>query len=91
MRAEGERQETYQTAIDLLTDLGWREDYDRSFGVVKDFTIPFVRAANRVLVPLPRGRPPVPSRACQRSRDCAAAASRRPTASTSNPARRLPA
>jgi len=30
MRAEGERQETYQTAIDLLTDLGWREDYDRS-------------------------------------------------------------
>ena len=30
MRAEGERRETYQTAIDLLTDLGWREDYDRS-------------------------------------------------------------
>jgi hypothetical protein len=44
-----ERQQTYQTAIDLLTDWGWRED-DRKFDVVHDFTIPFVRAANRLRV-----------------------------------------
>jgi hypothetical protein len=44
-----ERQETYQIVLDLLSDWGWRQgtnDYD----VVRDFSIPFVRAANRVRV-----------------------------------------
>ena len=50
VKRRGERHETYQTAIDLLTDWGWREDADPSFDVVRDFTIPFVRAANRVRV-----------------------------------------
>ncbi len=44
-----ERQETYQAAIDLMTDWGWRID-DPDFDVVRDFTIPFVRTANRVRV-----------------------------------------
>jgi hypothetical protein len=50
VKRRGERQETYQTAIDLLTDWGWRSDTDPNFDVVRDFTIPFVRAANRVRV-----------------------------------------
>ena len=42
-----ERKETYQTAIDLLTDWGWWEATDRKYQVVREFTIPFVHAANR--------------------------------------------
>jgi hypothetical protein len=46
-----ERQETYQTAIDLLTDWGWRRyGQDPDYEVVRDFTVPFVRVANRVRV-----------------------------------------
>jgi hypothetical protein len=48
-KRRSERQETYQTAIDLLTDWGWRHE-DKKFDVVRDFTILFVRAANRVRV-----------------------------------------
>jgi hypothetical protein len=44
-----ERRETYQAAIDLMTDWGWRGD-DPTFDVVREFTIPFVRMANRVRV-----------------------------------------
>jgi len=50
LKRRSERQETYQTAIDLLTDWGWRETSDRKYDVVRDFTIPFVRTANRVRV-----------------------------------------
>jgi hypothetical protein len=49
LKRRNERQETYQTAIDLLTDWGWRSS-DRKYDVVHEFTIPFVRAANRVQV-----------------------------------------
>ncbi len=45
-----ERKDNYQTAIDLMTDWGWRDGQDKTFDVVRDFTIPFVRAANRVRV-----------------------------------------
>ena len=48
-KRRSERQETYQTVIDLLTDWGWRQG-DKEYDVVRDFTIPFVRAANRVRV-----------------------------------------
>jgi len=44
-----ERQATYQAAIDLMTDFGWRTG-DSNFDVVREFTIPFVRCANRVRV-----------------------------------------
>jgi hypothetical protein len=50
LKRRSERQETYQAAIDLLTDFGWRTTTDRKYDVVRDFTIPFVRAANRVRV-----------------------------------------
>jgi hypothetical protein len=50
LKRRSERQETYQTAIDLLTDFGWRSTFDRKYDVVREFTIPFVRAANRVRV-----------------------------------------
>ena len=50
MKRRSERKETYQAAIDLLTDLGWREISDRKYDVVREFTIPFVRTANRVRV-----------------------------------------
>jgi hypothetical protein len=50
MKRRGERQETYQKAIDLLTDFGWRAGGDPGYDVVRDFTVPFVRAANRVRV-----------------------------------------
>ncbi len=44
-----ERQATYQAALDLMGDWGWRTG-DSSFDVVREFTIPFVRCANRVRV-----------------------------------------
>jgi hypothetical protein len=53
-----ERRETYQTAIDLLTDYGWRSTSPSAsvlpwprraqYDVIREFTIPFVRAANRI-------------------------------------------
>jgi hypothetical protein len=49
LKRRSERQETYKTAIDLLTDWGWRSD-DRKYDVVHEFTIPFVRAANHVRI-----------------------------------------
>ncbi len=49
MKRRAERQETYQAAIDLLTDWGWRS-FDPKFDIVSEFTIPFVRVANRVRV-----------------------------------------
>jgi hypothetical protein len=51
LKRRSERLENYQTAIDLLTDRGWRSDdpkYDKA--IVREFTIPFVRAVNRVRV-----------------------------------------
>ena len=50
LKRRSERQETYQTAIDLLTDRGWREASDRKYDIIREFTIPFVRVANRVRV-----------------------------------------
>lgn len=50
LKRRSERQETYQTAIDLLSELDWRQAYDRKYDVVRDFTMPFLRAANRVRV-----------------------------------------
>jgi hypothetical protein len=50
LKRRSERQDTYQTAIDLLTDWGWRGDGDPGYDVVRDFSIPFVRSANRVRV-----------------------------------------
>ena len=50
LKRRSERQETYQTAIDLLTDFGWRSTFDRKYDVVREFTVPFVRTANRVRV-----------------------------------------
>ena len=51
LKRRSERQETYQTALDLLGDWGWRSDgSDPSYDVVRDFTIPFVRTANRIRV-----------------------------------------
>jgi hypothetical protein len=49
LKRRSERQETYQTAINLLTDWGWRQG-DPDYDVKRDFTIPFVRAANKVRV-----------------------------------------
>ena len=53
-----ERREAYQTAIDLLTDWGWQSTLAATssqrwfrrpqYNVVEEFTIPFVRAANRI-------------------------------------------
>jgi hypothetical protein len=50
LKRRSERLETYQKAIDLLTDYGWRRVADRKYDVVNEFTIPFVRSANRVRV-----------------------------------------
>lgn len=49
-KRRSERERTYQTAIDLLTDWGWRGDFEPDYDVVHEFTIPFVRTANRVRV-----------------------------------------
>jgi hypothetical protein len=49
LRRRSERQETYKTAIDLLTDWGWRREHPK-YDVINEFTIPFVRAANHVRV-----------------------------------------
>ncbi len=49
LRRRDERLETYQKAIDLLTDFGWRSG-DKNYDIEQAFTIPFVRAANRVRV-----------------------------------------
>lgn len=45
-----ERKQTYTTAIDLLTDYGWRTQYEPSYSanIVQEFTIPFIHAANRI-------------------------------------------
>ncbi|MBR0778734.1 hypothetical protein JQ625_28235 [Bradyrhizobium diazoefficiens] len=51
MKRRSERLESYQKVIDLLTDYGWRSGdpkYDEA--VDHEFSIPFVRAANRVRV-----------------------------------------
>ncbi len=50
LRRRDSRLETYQKAIDLLTDFGWRIRIDKDYDVVHEFTIPFLRAANRVRV-----------------------------------------
>jgi len=50
LRRRDSRLETYQKAIDLLTDFGWRRSNDKDYDVVHEFSIPFVRAANRVRV-----------------------------------------
>src|SRR5215470_8274394 len=50
MKRRGERQETYQRAIDLLAEWGWRQEYDPDFDVIRDFTVPFVKAANGIRV-----------------------------------------
>ena len=42
--------ETYQKAIDLLTDFAFRSN-DKDYDVEHEFSIPFVRAANRVRSP----------------------------------------
>ncbi|WP_156945006.1 hypothetical protein [Bradyrhizobium sp. Ec3.3] len=51
LKRRGERLENYQTAIDLLTDYGWRSD-DPKYrdAIVREFTIPLVQAANRLRV-----------------------------------------
>ena len=49
LRRRDERLETYQKAIDLLTDFEWRYG-DKDYDVKRDFNVPFVRAANRVRV-----------------------------------------
>ena len=49
LRRRDERLETYQKAIDLLTEFEWRSG-DKNYDVKQAFTIPFVRAANRVRV-----------------------------------------
>jgi len=51
LKRRSERLETYQRSIDLLTDYGWRNVNGRKYDdVVTEFTIPFVRSANRVRV-----------------------------------------
>jgi len=50
MKRRDERQDTYQKVLDLLSDWSWRADGDGSFDVVRDFSMPFVRVANRVRV-----------------------------------------
>jgi hypothetical protein len=49
LKRRDERHETYQKAIDLLTDYEWRHE-DKNYEVVEAFTVPFVRAANRIRV-----------------------------------------
>jgi hypothetical protein len=48
LKRRAERQETYQTAIDLLTDMQWRASYDFQFDMVRDFTIPFIHTTNKM-------------------------------------------
>ena len=36
--------------IDLLAEWGWRQEYDPDFDVIRDFTVPFVKAANGIRV-----------------------------------------
>jgi hypothetical protein len=45
-----ERKQTYAAAIDLLTDYGWRMQYEPGYNanIVQEFTIPFIHTANRV-------------------------------------------
>jgi hypothetical protein len=45
-----ERKQTYAAAIDLLTDYGWRRQYEPGYNanIVQEFTIPFIHTANRV-------------------------------------------
>jgi hypothetical protein len=45
-----ERKQTYAAAIDLLTDYGWRKQYEPGYSanIVQEFTIPFIHTANRV-------------------------------------------
>jgi hypothetical protein len=50
LKRRSERLETYQRAIDLLTNYGWRNVSGRKYDVVNEFTIPFVRSANRVRI-----------------------------------------
>jgi hypothetical protein len=51
LKRRSERLENYQKAIDLLTDRGWRSgDPKYDAAIVREFTIPFVRAVNRVRV-----------------------------------------
>jgi hypothetical protein len=50
LKRRAERQETYQTAIDLLTDMQWRASCDFQFDMVRDFTIPFIHTANKMRV-----------------------------------------
>jgi hypothetical protein len=49
LRRRDNRLETYQKAIDLLTDFAFRSN-DKDYDVEHEFSIPFVRAANRVRV-----------------------------------------
>jgi hypothetical protein len=51
LKRRSERLENYQTAVDLLTDLGWRiGDPKYNHAIVREFNIPFVRAANRLRI-----------------------------------------
>jgi hypothetical protein len=51
LQRRNERRENYQTVINLLTDFEWRSgDHKYDEQVVELFTLPFVRAANRVRV-----------------------------------------
>jgi hypothetical protein len=50
LKRRAERQESYQAAIDLLTDMQWRTGNDTRFDMVRDFTIPFIHAANKMRV-----------------------------------------
>jgi hypothetical protein len=50
LRRRDSRLETYQNAIDLLTEFCWRRSNDKDYDVVHEFSIPFVRAANRIRV-----------------------------------------
>jgi len=50
-KRRGERQEAYLTVINLLTDWGWQTaSPKRGYDVVREFSIPFVRAANAIRV-----------------------------------------
>jgi hypothetical protein len=51
VKRRSERQENYQTAIDLLTDLSWRRgDPKYDAAIEREFSLPFIHAANRVRV-----------------------------------------
>jgi len=51
LKRRSERLENYQTAVDLLTELGWRiGDPKYNDAIVREFDIPFVRAANRLRI-----------------------------------------